>query len=118
MNKATKLAEKWVNAVNKADDARDDFECYLIPIIKALHPKRNVYSFVRVYETATDMYVETHDDRDYDNWNHFTIPLAVLNAKDPLKEAQGRAVAAQEATDACRQAQIKAEIARLQELVK
>jgi hypothetical protein len=64
------------------------------------------------------MYVETHDNRDYDNWNHFTIPLAILDAKDPLKAAQEQAEKVDRTKEINQQEQIRLEIERLQGLLK
>jgi hypothetical protein len=102
----------------KVDDSRGALEDYLFPIIKTLNPVKTIYTIGSIYPSGTGYSIETIDSRDESNWKNYTIPYDIMNAKDPLKEAQERAYDVQRATDLCRQAQIKAEIERLQGLLK
>jgi hypothetical protein len=118
MNKLDKMIQKWNVAKEKVDDSRGALEDYLFPIIKALNPGKTVYTISSISESGTGYRIETIDNRDESNWRDYTIPADIVNAKDPIKLAQKRADEVQRATKAVQQARIKAEIDRLQGLLK
>jgi hypothetical protein len=118
MNKLDKLIQKWNAAKEKVEDSRGALEDYLFPIIKTLNPGKTIYTISSIRDTGSGYRIETIDWRDESNWRDFDIHFDILNAKYPLKAAQ--AIAGKTAVDAevQKQAQIKAEIARLQGLLK
>jgi hypothetical protein len=121
MNKLDKLIQKWNIAKEKVDDSRNALEDYLFPIIKALNPGKTIYtiSSIRAIRAGGPGYrIETIDSRDEGNWRDYTIPYDIMEAKDPLKLAQERAAGVELANQSLQQARIKAEIERLQGLLK
>lgn len=117
MNKLDKLTQKWNEAKEKVDTARDDIENYLVPIIKILYPGRPMYTLSSIRDAGNEYRIETIDSRDNDNWRDFSIPFEVINAKDPVKAALALANKWAADEEVKKQAQIKAEIVRLQGLL-
>jgi hypothetical protein len=77
-----------------------------------------MYTISSIRDCGNGYRIETVDDRDDANWRDFVINDEVINAKDPLKAAQ-TIVDKRDAEEAVKkQAQIKAEIERLQGLLK
>jgi hypothetical protein len=118
MNKLDKMIQKWNVAKEKVDDSRGALEDYLFPIIKALNPGKTVYTISSIRAGGPGYRIETIDSRDEGNWRDYTIPYDIMEAKDPLKLAQEREAGVELANQSLQQARIKAEIERLQGLLK
>lgn len=118
MNKLATLNQKWFDAKEKADAARDNLHDYLWPIIEILYDGKSMYTINSISDCGNGYRIETIDDRDNARWRDFVIPHGVVNAKDPIKAAQAT-VDIRDTEEAVKnQAYIKAEIDRLQGLLK
>lgn len=118
MNKLDKLTLKWNAAKEKVDETRDNIHDYLGPIVKILYNGQSMYTIDNIWDTGASYRISTIDDRDSAYWRDFVIPHDVVNAKDPLKAAQDIADKIASELAAQKQSQIKAEIERLQGLLK
>jgi hypothetical protein len=118
MNKLEKLMEKWKNATQKAEDTRNDIESFLYPLINILHGTAPRYRLTQIDYTKGGFRICTVSERDPDAWKDWIVPLEIIEAKDPGAAAVAYSKKMLLSKDTEEQNRIKAEIARLQGLIK
>jgi hypothetical protein len=117
MNKFGQLRDKWSDAVQQADDARTELENFVYPIIRILEGIDYCYTITSISRGKTSYRIETVGE-DRDAWRDHHIPTWIIEADDPLLAATNHVKTEQAEKEKVRQHQIRAEIERLQGLVK
>ena len=117
MNKLEKLNSKWQTAKQNADDARDNIESFLYPLINVLHGTSPRYRLTQIDYIKGGFRICTVSERDPDVWKDWIVPLEIIEAKDPgaAAAAYSKKMSLTKATE--EQTRVKAEIARLQGLL-